>query len=73
MQGGGTGQFAAVALNLIGKTGTADYIVSGEISMILFVRVNNISIPRRLLFVFVTICKFYDLKRDCGGGLKTFC
>lgn len=30
MQGGATGVFAAVALNLIGKTGTADYIVTGN-------------------------------------------
>ncbi|XP_067014650.2 probable phosphoserine aminotransferase [Anabrus simplex] len=29
MQGGGTGLFAAVALNLISETGTADYIVTG--------------------------------------------
>lgn len=29
MQGGGTGLFAAVAMNLISATGTADYIVSG--------------------------------------------
>jgi len=29
LQGGATGCFAAVALNLIGRTGTADYIVSG--------------------------------------------
>lgn len=30
MQGGGTGQFAGVAMNLIGKTGKADYIVTGS-------------------------------------------
>ncbi|XP_032294884.1 probable phosphoserine aminotransferase [Drosophila virilis] len=30
MQGGGTGQFAAVALNLIGCTGTADYVITGS-------------------------------------------
>lgn len=30
MQGGGTGQFAAVALNLIGRTGVADYVVTGS-------------------------------------------
>ncbi|XP_068155069.1 probable phosphoserine aminotransferase [Drosophila tropicalis] len=30
MQGGGTGQFAAVALNLIGITGTADYVITGS-------------------------------------------
>lgn len=30
LQGGGTGLFAAVALNLIGRTGTADYIVTGS-------------------------------------------
>ncbi|XP_068225415.1 probable phosphoserine aminotransferase [Palaemon carinicauda] len=29
MQGGGTGQFAAVPLNLISRTGKADYIVTG--------------------------------------------
>jgi phosphoserine aminotransferase len=29
MQGGGNGQFAAVPLNLMGKTGSADYVVSG--------------------------------------------
>jgi len=29
IQGGGTGAFAAVALNLLGKTGTADYCVTG--------------------------------------------
>ncbi|CAB3385175.1 Hypothetical predicted protein [Cloeon dipterum] len=30
LQGGGTGQFASVPLNLIGKTGKADYIVTGN-------------------------------------------
>ncbi|KAH8419226.1 hypothetical protein KR222_010807 [Zaprionus bogoriensis] len=30
MQGGGTGQFAAVALNLIGRTGSADYVITGS-------------------------------------------
>lgn len=30
LQGGGTGQFAAVPLNLIGRTGKADYIVTGS-------------------------------------------
>jgi phosphoserine aminotransferase len=30
VQGGGTGQFAAVPLNLIGRTGKADYIVTGS-------------------------------------------
>ncbi|KAL1140173.1 hypothetical protein AAG570_000105 [Ranatra chinensis] len=30
MQGGGTGIFAAVALNLISKTGSADYVVTGS-------------------------------------------
>lgn len=29
MQGGGTGAFAAVAMNLINRTGTADYAVTG--------------------------------------------
>ncbi|XP_072939911.1 phosphoserine aminotransferase [Epargyreus clarus] len=29
LAGGGQGQFAAVALNLIGRTGTADYVVTG--------------------------------------------
>lgn len=30
LQGGATGIFAATPLNLISKTGTADYIVTGE-------------------------------------------
>lgn len=30
LQGGGTGLFAAVPLNLISETGCADYIVTGE-------------------------------------------
>lgn len=30
MQGGGTGLFAAVPLNLISKTGVADYVVTGK-------------------------------------------
>uniref|UniRef100_A0A182KCK7 Phosphoserine aminotransferase n=1 Tax=Anopheles christyi TaxID=43041 RepID=A0A182KCK7_9DIPT len=30
MQGGGTGLFAAVAMNLMGKTGKADYLVTGS-------------------------------------------
>lgn len=29
MQGGGTGAFAAVALNLLNRTGAADYVVTG--------------------------------------------
>lgn len=32
MQGGGTGLFAAVPLNLMSETGCADYIVTGKIS-----------------------------------------
>lgn len=35
MQGGGTGLFAAVPLNLMSRTGTADYIVTGETSTFL--------------------------------------
>lgn len=31
LQGGGTGLFAAVCMNLMGKTGVADYIVTGKI------------------------------------------
>ena len=34
VQGGATAQFSAVPLNLIGKTGKADYIVSGNFSEI---------------------------------------
>jgi len=30
MQGGGLGQFAAVCLNFMGRTGTADYVVTGS-------------------------------------------
>jgi len=30
MQGGGTGQFAAVPLNLLSRSGKADYIVTGS-------------------------------------------
>jgi phosphoserine aminotransferase len=30
MQGGGTGMFAATCMNLIGRTGEADYIVTGS-------------------------------------------
>lgn len=30
MPGGGTGMFSAVCMNLIGKTGTADYAVTGK-------------------------------------------
>uniref|UniRef100_U5EWV5 Phosphoserine aminotransferase n=1 Tax=Corethrella appendiculata TaxID=1370023 RepID=U5EWV5_9DIPT len=30
MQGGGTGLFAAVCMNLMGKTGVADYVVTGS-------------------------------------------
>ncbi|KAG5669867.1 hypothetical protein PVAND_000158 [Polypedilum vanderplanki] len=33
MQGGGTGQFSAVCMNLIGRTGSADYIVTGSWSL----------------------------------------
>lgn len=32
LQGGATGTFAGVALNLIGRTGTADYIVTGKLN-----------------------------------------
>ena len=32
MQGGATTQFAAVPLNLIGRTGKADYVISGQFS-----------------------------------------
>lgn len=30
LQGGATGGFACAALNLIGRTGTADYLVTGD-------------------------------------------
>lgn len=30
MQGGGTGIFAAICMNLMGKTGVADYCVTGK-------------------------------------------
>jgi hypothetical protein len=30
MTSGGTGMFAAVCMNLMGKTGEADYVVSGR-------------------------------------------
>ena len=30
MQGGGTGIFAAVPLNMMKESGTADYLVTGE-------------------------------------------
>lgn len=30
MQGGGTGMFAAICMNLLGRTGVADYIVTGS-------------------------------------------
>jgi phosphoserine aminotransferase len=33
MQGGATLQFAAVAMNLIGKTGKADYAVTGNFAI----------------------------------------
>lgn len=31
LQGGGTGLFAAVCMNLIGRTGSADYFVTGKL------------------------------------------
>lgn len=34
LQGGATGMFAAVAMNLIGRTGTADYIVTGKCELL---------------------------------------
>lgn len=40
LQGGATGCFAAVALNLIGRTGTADYIVTGKLFFFLRVLIN---------------------------------
>lgn len=30
MQGGGTGIFSAICMNLMGKTGVADYCVTGK-------------------------------------------
>lgn len=41
LQGGGTGQFAAVPLNLIGKTGKADYIVTGACNIIMWSILQN--------------------------------
>lgn len=35
LQGGGTGLFAAVAMNLLSKSGTADYIVTGLFTAII--------------------------------------
>lgn len=35
MAGGGTGEFAAVPLNLMSRTGTADYVVTGK-ALLLF-------------------------------------
>lgn len=34
LQGGASGVFAGVALNLIGRTGSADYIVTGMCNLI---------------------------------------
>lgn len=31
LAGGGQGEFAAVPLNLISRTGTADYVVTGKL------------------------------------------
>lgn len=36
MQGGGTGLFAAVAINLISRTGEADYFITGKFASNLF-------------------------------------
>lgn len=33
MQGGGTGLFCAVAMNLMSRTGKADYIVTGTVNV----------------------------------------
>lgn len=33
MQGGGTGAFAAIPLNIINRTGKADYIVTGKLKI----------------------------------------
>lgn len=33
MQGGGTGLFCAVAMNLMSRTGKADYIVTGTVTV----------------------------------------
>jgi phosphoserine aminotransferase len=41
MQGGGTGQFAAIPLNLMSETGCADYIITGEKSEMEFYSVKN--------------------------------
>lgn len=39
MHGGGVGLFSAIALNLLPRTGEADYIITGEIRII----VDNVS------------------------------
>lgn len=38
MQGGGTGIFAAICMNLMGKTGIADYFVTGKYFFLLSCR-----------------------------------
>lgn len=51
MQGGGTGAFAAVAMNLINRTGSADYAVTGKVyqQMILYIYCNSLSFIRNLV------------------------
>lgn len=80
LQGGGTGAFAAVAMNLMSKTGIADYCVTGKIYVSIFPpnewRANftllphfrNLTIDCQLLarkFSFI-----FPYSKKCGSGVK---
>lgn len=41
LQGGGTGMFAGVPLNLMSRTGTADYVVTGTRNVIIYLKIDR--------------------------------
>ncbi|XP_055618156.1 probable phosphoserine aminotransferase [Toxorhynchites rutilus septentrionalis] len=76
MQGGGTGLFAAVAMNLIGRTGSADYLVTGSWSAkaakeaAKYGKVNQVaSKPVK----FTSIPRQNDLKLDPNASYLYYC
>lgn len=76
MTGGGTGQFSAVCMNLLGRTGTADYAVTGSWSSKAFKEAQkygkaNLVFPKSEKFT--TIPDQSEWKLDSNASYLYYC
>lgn len=67
MTGGGTGQMAIVCMNLMGRTGTADYVITGKWSQIAFEEARKFGEPR---MVFPKIENLTSIPDQCKWNLN---